>query len=291
MPHLLIIAFDDRHGAHALLDDLHSYEREERLRLSDACIAERDAHGRLHLEQGVGAYHPHEGRRDGWRSLLDRLHPHKEEPAVEPHPRLPGDALHEVVHGLGNERSALLALLEADPHEVLAQAAAGHLGMLVKCTLSFETCSRLRAALAGHAEVPPAELLEALSLRERRRITSQLALERAALERQERRERMLLSEEIFPAREAHDLLRQFALTARRGERRHLAMRFPLDLCSDHGRAINMAEPEWPRSLVGRPKALYTWFERELRPLGYRIEAQVVAYADGRPSEAGIFIVW
>jgi hypothetical protein len=33
-------------------------------------------------------------------------------------------------------------------------------------------------------------------------------------------------------------------------------RFPNDLCTDHGRAINQAEPGWERTLTGVPKELY-----------------------------------
>ena len=38
--------------------------------------------------------------------------------------------------------------------------------------------------------------------------------------------------------------------AERGEREVLAIRFPSEYCTDHGRAINNFEPGWPDTLTG-----------------------------------------
>lgn len=294
MPHLLIIAFDAHEAAAAVLTDLRELEHEEGLKLDDACIVERDARGRLQIEQGVGAFHPHEGQRGAWRSLLARLTREGAEPAAVPtdeRQRVLHDALHEVIKSLANDSSALLVMLEADPHEALAEALGGHQGRLVRCDLSLETCARLRAALAGHPDIPPAELLGLFASRERQRRALEKASARAQAEREAQHERMLLSEERFDARESEELMRRCTIAARKGQVRVLAMRFPLDLCSDRGRAINMAEPEWPRDLSGKPKALHGFWRSQLAPLGYRIEAGITAYEDDRPSEAGIFITW
>ena len=48
------------------------------------------------------------------------------------------------------------------------------------------------------------------------------------------------------------LLAKVKLAAERGERELLIGRFPLDFCTDHGRALNQAEPEWPDTLTGVP---------------------------------------
>jgi hypothetical protein len=67
--------------------------------------------------------------------------------------------------------------------------------------------------------------------------------------------------------------------------------FPSTWTNDHGRRINNNEPDWPDSLEGFAKRAYAYFEKEMRPLGYKIRAQVLNYPDGVPGEIGIFLSW
>lgn len=50
------------------------------------------------------------------------------------------------------------------------------------------------------------------------------------------------------------------------------LRFPAAWCSDHGRAINNLEPDWPRTLVGYARNVHDAFADHLAPLGYRMSA-------------------
>ena len=59
-------------------------------------------------------------------------------------------------------------------------------------------------------------------------------------------------------------------------------RFPNALCTDHGRAINQQEPGWETTLTGLPKEMYEFWERQLRPRGYKIKVQIVDFPDGMP---------
>ena len=69
-------------------------------------------------------------------------------------------------------------------------------------------------------------------------------------------------------------------------------RFPNVLCTDHGRAINNGmEPGWENTLTGLPKEMYGFWDRHLRPLGYRIRVQVVDFSDGVPGDIGITLKW
>src|SRR6186997_716613 len=43
-------------------------------------------------------------------------------------------------------------------------------------------------------------------------------------------------------------------------------RFPNELCTDKGRAINQQEPGWEETLTGLPKEMYEFWDRQLRPL-------------------------
>jgi hypothetical protein len=67
--------------------------------------------------------------------------------------------------------------------------------------------------------------------------------------------------------------------------------FPATWTNDHGRRINNNEPDWPDSLEGFAKRAHAYFEKELRPLGYKARAQVLNYPDGVPGDIGIFLSW
>ena len=68
-------------------------------------------------------------------------------------------------------------------------------------------------------------------------------------------------------------------------------RFPNNLCTDHGRAINQQEPGWETTLTGLPKEMYQFWERQLRPRGYKIRFQIVEFPDGMPGDVGITLKW
>ncbi|MFO1140529.1 MAG: hypothetical protein U1E41_15780 [Paracoccus sp. (in: a-proteobacteria)] len=80
-------------------------------------------------------------------------------------------------------------------------------------------------------------------------------------------------------------------TALKGEDEIMVARFPNELCTDHGRAINQAEPEWPDTLTGRPRLVYEFWKEHLQPLGYHLKAQIVDWPNGMPGDIGIYITW
>jgi hypothetical protein len=68
-------------------------------------------------------------------------------------------------------------------------------------------------------------------------------------------------------------------------------RFPNALCTDHGRAINQQEPGWETTLTGLPKEMYEFWDRQLRPLGYKLKVQIVDFPDGVPGDVSITLKW
>ena len=68
-------------------------------------------------------------------------------------------------------------------------------------------------------------------------------------------------------------------------------RFPNQLCTDQGRAINQQEPGWEKTLTGLPKEMYEFWDRQLRPLGYKLRFQIVDWPDGLPGDVGITLKW
>ncbi|QFU14791.1 hypothetical protein [Microvirga thermotolerans] len=105
-----------------------------------------------------------------------------------------------------------------------------------------------------------------------------------------------LSEPIDLSRErlqaiTQSLLQKLRTAAQRGETELMAMRFPVDLCSDRGRAINNSEPSWPETLTGRPRQAYELWRDHLKDAGYRLKATIVEWPGGLPGDVGLFLVW
>jgi hypothetical protein len=67
--------------------------------------------------------------------------------------------------------------------------------------------------------------------------------------------------------------------------------FPASYFNDGGRRINNNEPDWPDSLEGHAKKAYVYFEKELRPLGYKVRVEILDYPGGLPGNVGLFLSW
>ncbi len=79
--------------------------------------------------------------------------------------------------------------------------------------------------------------------------------------------------------------------AERGQTEFMLLRFPAQLCSDRGRAINAIESNWSATLRGEAAELYLRWEHELRPNGFRFAARVLDYPGGIPGDVGLFLLW
>ena len=71
----------------------------------------------------------------------------------------------------------------------------------------------------------------------------------------------------------------------------MILRFPGDLCSDGGRAINVPEPDSQATLRGEPAEAYLRYERELKPLGFHLIARVLDFPNGFIGDVGLFLHW
>ncbi len=79
--------------------------------------------------------------------------------------------------------------------------------------------------------------------------------------------------------------------AEQGVKEFLLLRFPSQLCSDSGRAINAPDPDWPATLRGEAAEVYLRWSRDLKPHGFHLAARVVDFPDGMPGDIGLFLVW
>jgi hypothetical protein len=79
--------------------------------------------------------------------------------------------------------------------------------------------------------------------------------------------------------------------ADRGEAQILILRFPSDLCTDSGRAINNSLAGWEETLVGVPKQIYEVWLEKLKPHGFSLRAEVLDFPHGMPGDIGLFCRW
>ena len=68
-------------------------------------------------------------------------------------------------------------------------------------------------------------------------------------------------------------------------------RFPHAVCTDNGRAIIQTEPGWEKTLVGEPKQLYEFWQRQLKAKDYHIRFEIIDYPGGMPGDIGITSSW
>jgi len=95
-----------------------------------------------------------------------------------------------------------------------------------------------------------------------------------------------ISEQLIRA-----FLQRVKAAAETGQSGLLIGRFPSELCTDRGRAINMAEPGWPDTLQGLPRQAYLTWKEKLQPLGYKLSAQIIDWPEGVPGDIGLYLSW
>ncbi|MGE5270201.1 MAG: CBS domain-containing protein [Thiohalocapsa sp.] len=117
-----------------------------------------------------------------------------------------------------------------------------------------------------------------------------VAARQAARERRRRKVEQLIDEHVRDAK-WNSLMHQAREAAGRGEKEFRLLRFPSDLCSDGGRAINAGLVEWPRSLRGEAAEIYLRWERDLKPRGFHLVARVLDFPGGKPGDIGLFLDW
>jgi hypothetical protein len=68
-------------------------------------------------------------------------------------------------------------------------------------------------------------------------------------------------------------------------------RFPSQLCSDRGRAINQQETGWERTLTGVPREIYELWHKQFRDRGYKLRVQIIDFPGGMPGDVGMTLGW
>jgi len=68
-------------------------------------------------------------------------------------------------------------------------------------------------------------------------------------------------------------------------------RFPNQLCTDKGRAINQQEPGWENTLTGVPKEIYQLWAKYFRPRGYKLKVEIIDFPGGMPGDIAMTLKW
>lgn len=145
---------------------------------------------------------------------------------------------------------------------------------------SFMSAADLRAYMTQMQMARAAESVEGMS--------------RAEKAREELAKQLSEPVKLTPARVEEivkSLKSKLRAAAEGGKTELMVMRFPNSLCTDKGRAVNNSDPEWPETLVGRPRQAFELWRDHLRPLGYRLSAMIIEWPRGLPGDVGFFLNW
>jgi hypothetical protein len=128
------------------------------------------------------------------------------------------------------------------------------------------------------------------------REAAKAAEEMRRMQEQEQKQKAVMAEFHKPPERSAEQLLQAVMqlvdrAAERGQSEVQVYRFPNSLCTDRGRKINNSEPEWDKTLEGRPRLGYEFWHDHLRPLGFGMKAQVLEYPGGMPGDIGFFLTW
>jgi CBS domain-containing protein len=113
---------------------------------------------------------------------------------------------------------------------------------------------------------------------------------RAEAERRRRKVAELIDEHISD-QSWRILVHEARRAAERGEKEFIVLRFPSQLCSDGGRAVNAAASDWPARLRGEAAEIYLRWERDLKPNGFGLASRILDFPGGMPGDVGLFLTW
>jgi len=110
-----------------------------------------------------------------------------------------------------------------------------------------------------------------------------------------RAERAKLRQHFMEQEVPADAMAQVARLVRRaveaGEKRVLVLQCPSDWLPDQGRSISNHAEDWHEHLDGLAARAHAFYERELKPRGFQLQAEIISWPDGMPGDVGFFLQW
>jgi len=295
MDHLLAVTFTELGAADDVLQRLRSLEAQHLLELEDACVAQRDTEGNLHLKQAIGDRLADALPGHFWHQLIRHILHHGSRPednsTPTPHFGLSHKFVREVTEALAPGTSALLALVREASVDPMVESLKGHPGQLLRCELPEGERDKLSAAVTPLPQVPPAKELNGVAQLANEREAEARLHQHEVLQAERRRRIARLRSQHLAPHELEAIIHRCTEAARHGQTRALVFRFPSELCTDRGRAVNVPDPSWPATLRGVAAQVFMRWKNELRPRGFHLSARVIDFPGGIPGDIGLFLVW
>lgn len=136
----------------------------------------------------------------------------------------------------------------------------------------------------------PSELNQISSDAEMEKMNEERKLKKKKAEKELELREEFMSRDVHP--EVIDRINAaVSIAAKQGRHQIQVMTFPCTYCSDGGRRINIADPEWPSTLQGFAKKAYDFYVAELKPHGYKLHAEIISFPGGMPGDAALFLKW
>jgi hypothetical protein len=136
----------------------------------------------------------------------------------------------------------------------------------------------------------PTDLHEISSAADDAKMQEERAEREMKLKQKKELEDAFMSRELHP--EVHERVNAaIRRAAEQGHHQIQVLTFPASYCNDGGRRINSLDPNWPESLEGFAKRAYEFFDREMKPLGYKLHAEIISFPGGMPGDVGMFLKW
>ncbi|MGB0661981.1 MAG: hypothetical protein ACPGNV_17630 [Mangrovicoccus sp.] len=95
----------------------------------------------------------------------------------------------------------------------------------------------------------------------------------------------------FDTQDVIEIARRIKIAASHGAYEVEMIRFPAELCTDKGRAINNSLPDWPDTLQGEARQIYEFWRKDAKPLGFGLSAIILDYPAGLLGDVGMFLTW
>jgi CBS domain-containing protein len=202
------------------------------------------------------------------------------------------------ITGIVSRADLLRALAGPQPSSAMPGGARPGSGLFARIDQHYLHL-RHRGDEQGHVEPAPASDRSGLQVGDFRRLVVDFErgearhreeARRAASEQRQQRVKELINHHIADEN-WRAIMHNARQAAENGQKEFMLLRFPSQLCSDGGRAINALEPSWAGSLRGEAAEIYLRWERDLKPHGFRLTARVLDFPGGIPGDIGLFLAW
>jgi CBS domain-containing protein len=158
---------------------------------------------------------------------------------------------------------------------------------------TLEAAEDVKAAKDPGAAEPEAsaEAFRALVSKSKQEQASEThAAAQASHEANLRRADSLLNEHVSEER-WQALLEEARTAAASGQSGVVMLTFPAALCSDGGRALNIVEEGWDKTLRGEAAEVFARWAEELEPKGFALRPRVAGFEGDRVSEFSLVLTW